>query len=311
MVLAAHIHAVRRFNRCYTKILGMLAEGLVETPYSLTEARVLFELNQQDNTEVTELRRELDLDAGYLSRLLARFETDGLVTRGRSATDGRRQVIDLTETGRMAAKMLAERTNEQVGALLGRMSEDDQQKVVDAMETIRERLAPAPKSTIVVLRPPRPGDLGWIIQRNGAIYAQEYQWDASYEALVARIVADYAEKHDAAKEAVWIAEVDGERAGCVFCVRKDDATAKLRLLLVEPSARGKGVGARLVDECVRFATSSGYRTIELWTNSVLTSARRIYESRGFTLAETAPHHSFGQALVGETWRLDLRHKQAD
>jgi DNA-binding MarR family transcriptional regulator/GNAT superfamily N-acetyltransferase len=311
MVLAAHIHAVRRFNRCYTKILGMLAEGLVETPYSLTEARVLFELNQQDNTEVTELRRELDLDAGYLSRLLARFETDGLVTRGRSATDGRRQVIDLTETGRMAAKMLAERTNEQVGALLGRMSEDDQQKVVDAMETIRERLAPAPKSTTVVLRPPRPGDLGWIIQRNGAIYAQEYQWDASYEALVARIVADYAEKHDAAKEAVWIAEVDGERAGCVFCVRKDDATAKLRLLLVEPSARGKGVGARLVDECVRFATSSGYRTIELWTNSVLTSARRIYESRGFTLAETAPHHSFGQALVGETWRLDLRHKQAD
>jgi DNA-binding MarR family transcriptional regulator/GNAT superfamily N-acetyltransferase len=311
MVLAAHIHAVRRFNRCYTKILGMLAEGLVETPYSLTEARVLFELNQQDNTEVTELRRELDLDAGYLSRLLARFETDGLVTRGRSATDGRRQVIDLTETGRMAAKMLAERTNEQVGALLGRMSEDDQQKVVDAMETIRERLAPAPKSTTVVLRPPRPGDLGWIIQRNGAIYAQEYQWDASYEALVARIVADYAEKHDAAKEAVWIAEVDGERAGCVFCVRKDDATAKLRLLLVEPSARGQGVGARLVDECVRFATSSGYRTIELWTNSVLTSARRIYESRGFTLAETAPHHSFGQALVGETWRLDLRHKQAD
>jgi DNA-binding MarR family transcriptional regulator/GNAT superfamily N-acetyltransferase len=300
-----NISAVRRFNRCYTKVLGMLAEGLTDTPYSLTEARVLFELNQQDNIEVTALRRDLDLDAGYLSRLLARFETDGLVTRGRSAADARRQVINLTEAGRTAAKMLDERANEQVQELLGRMSDDDQHKLVEAMAVIRERLESTPRDSTVVLRPPGPGDFGWVIERNGAIYAQEYRWDSSYEALVARIVADYAEDHDPQREAAWIAEVNGERVGCVFCVRKDDTTAKLRLLLVEPGARGMGVGGRLVDECVRFATSIGYRTIELWTNSVLTSARRIYTERGFRVVKSEPHHSFGHPLVGETWTLDL------
>jgi DNA-binding MarR family transcriptional regulator/GNAT superfamily N-acetyltransferase len=309
MISATHISAVRRFNRCYTKILGMLAEGLTGTPYSLTEARVLFELNQQDNTEVTSLRRNLNLDAGYLSRLLARFETDGLITRDRSATDARRQVINLTESGHAAAKMLDERANEQVHDLLAQMGEDEGRKLVDAMDLIRERLENTPKDTTVVLRPPGPGDFGWVIERNGAIYAQEYRWDSSYEALVARIVADYAADHDPAREAAWIAEVNGERVGCVFCVRQDDVTAKLRLLLVEPCARGMGVGGRLVDECVRFATSIGYQTIELWTNSVLTSARRIYADRGFTCVKTQPHNSFGHDLVGETWALDLGYKQ--
>lgn len=310
MVSAAHIVAVRQFNRFYTKILGMLAEGLVDSPYSLTEARVLFELNQRADLEVTALRRDLDLDAGYLSRLLARFETDGLVVRDRSKTDARRQVINLTEAGRSAAKMLDNRASEQVDDLLSQLSEDDQRQVVDAMDSIRERLGRTPKDTTVVLRPPRPGDFGWVIERNGAIYAQEYRWDSTYEALVARIVADYAEDHDPKYEAAWIAEVNGERVGCVFCVRKDDTTAKLRLLLVEPSARGMGVGHRLVDECVTFATSVGYQTIELWTNSVLSAARRIYTEQGFTLVKSEAHHSFGHDLVAETWTLDLRRRRA-
>ncbi|GAB3913113.1 helix-turn-helix domain-containing GNAT family N-acetyltransferase [Kibdelosporangium lantanae] len=305
MVSASDVQTVRQFNRSYTKVLGMLAEGLTDTPYSLTEARVLFELNQTESLEVTALRRDLGLDAGYLSRLLARFQTDGLVTRGRSATDARRQVIELTDAGRAAAKLLDERASEQVEHLLGTLSEDDQRAVVDAMTAIQQRLESTTRDTTVVLRPPRPGDFGWVIERNGALYAQEYGWDASYEALVARIVADYAENHDPRREAAWIAEVNGERVGCVFCVRKDDTTAKLRLLLVEPGARGLGVGGRLVDECVRFATLIGYRTIELWTNSVLTAARRIYTTRGFTLVDSAPHHSFGHRLVGETWVREL------
>ncbi|TCO64765.1 bifunctional helix-turn-helix transcriptional regulator/GNAT family N-acetyltransferase [Actinocrispum wychmicini] len=310
MIPAAHVSAVRKFNRCYTKILGMLAEGLVDTPYSLTEARVLFELNQRDDLEVTALRRDLDLDAGYLSRLLARFETDGLIVRDRAKTDARRQVISLTEAGRTAAKMLDDRASEQVQNLLAQLSEDDQRQLVDAMDVIRERLDRTPKDSTVVLRPPRPGDFGWVIERNGAIYAQEYGWGVEYEALVARIVADYAADNDPTREAAWIAEVNGERVGCVFCVRKDDATAKLRLLLVEPSARGLGVGGRLVDECVRFATSIGYRTIELWTNSVLSAARRIYTSRGFTVVKSEPHHGFEPDLVAETWALDLGRQRA-
>jgi DNA-binding MarR family transcriptional regulator/GNAT superfamily N-acetyltransferase len=305
MVSANDISAVRRFNRCYTKILGMLAEGLVDTPYSLTEARVLFELNQRDNTEVSELRRTLDLDAGYLSRLLARFETDGLVRRERSATDARRQVIDLTGAGRVAAKVLDERASEQIQDLLGRMSEDDQRRIVDAMETIRERLESGPGTTTVVLRPPGPGDYGWVIERHGVLYSQERGWGIGYEALVARIVADYTTNRDPERETAWIAEVNGERVGSVFCVRQDETTAKLRLLLVDPAARGLGVGRRLVSECVRFATSIGYRTIELWTTSELTSARKIYAERGFRLVKSEPYADFGTPVVGETWVLDL------
>jgi DNA-binding MarR family transcriptional regulator/N-acetylglutamate synthase-like GNAT family acetyltransferase len=309
MIPATRIRTVRAFNRRYTKVLGVLAEGLMRTPYSLTEARVLFELYQEAEVEVTALRRELDLDPGYLSRLLARFEADGLITRGRSAADARRQVVALTGAGTAAAKDLDERADDQIRELLGRLTDEDQDRLAGAMDVIRERIEGLPGERTVVLRPPRAGDYGWVIHRNGVIYAQEYRWDVSYEALVARIVADYAENHDPAREAAWIAEVDGERVGCVFCVRTDntdDTVAKLRLLLVEPSARGLGVGTRLVDECVRFARSAGYQTLELWTNDVLTAARRIYQNAGFTLVDAEPHKSFGHDLIGETWRLSLR-----
>lgn len=305
MVPDARVQSVREFNRFYTRILGVLAEGLMETPYSLTESRVLFELSQRDDTEVTALRRDLGLDAGYLSRLLARFESDGLIFRGRSASDARRQVAGLTESGRATMKMLNERSDAQVHALLDPLGEEDQRKLVAAMDAIRQRLDKSRKDNTVVLRPPCPGDLGWVVERNGALYAQEYQWGAPYEALVARIVADYAENHDPAQEAGWIAEINGERVGSIFCTRKDNTTAKLRLLLVEPSARGMGVGGRLVDECLRFATSIGYRTIELWTMNVLTAARRIYRQRGFTMVESEHHDAFRPGQTAETWRKDL------
>ncbi|SMC95426.1 DNA-binding transcriptional regulator, MarR family [Kibdelosporangium aridum] len=305
LVSDARIQSVRQFNRFYTQVLGVLAEGLMDTPYSLTESRVLFELSQRDNTEVTALRRDLGLDAGYLSRLLARFESDGLVSRGKSASDARRQVAGLTESGRTTMKMLNERSDTQVRELLAPLGEEDQRKLVAAMDTIRQRLGRSRQDNTIVLRPPGPGDLGWVVERNGALYAQEYQWGSAYEALVARIIADYAENHDPAQEAGWIAEINGERVGSVFCTRKDNTTAKLRLLLVEPSARGMGVGGRLVDECLRFATSIGYRTIELWTVNVLTAARRIYQQRGFTMVASEHHDAFAPGQRAETWRKDL------
>jgi DNA-binding MarR family transcriptional regulator/GNAT superfamily N-acetyltransferase len=305
MVPGARVQAVRQFNRYYTKILGVLDEGINQTPYTLTETRVLFELSRRENTEVTALRKDLDLDAGYLSRLLARFESDGLISRGKSATDGRRQLASLTESGRSTMAMLNERSDKQVCEMLKDLSEEDQVKLVDAMGMILHKLTREPRTRTVVLRPPGPGDYGWVIERHGAIYAQEYGWGANYEALVARIVADYADGHDPAKEAAWIAEIDGERVGSIFCVRKDEHTAKLRLLLVEPSARGIGLGARLVDECLKFAASTGYQTIELWTNSVLAVARKIYADRGFTMVGSEQDPVFPADQTSETWRKPL------
>ncbi len=298
------VDTIRAFNRFYTDVIGVLHEGLLRTPYTLTEARVIFELAQRDATEVADLRRRLRLDAGYLSRILARFAADGLTTRERSATDGRRQVIRLTETGQAAYRTLNDRSADEIGTLLAGLSGSDRQRLTSAMTTIQQLLGPA-ADRAVVLRPPGPGDLGWVVARHGALYAEEYGWDASFEALVARIVADYADDHDADREAVWIAEVDGAPAGCVFCVRADERTAKLRLLLVEPRARGLGIGARLVDECVRFARQAGYDQLELWTNDVLHEARRIYQRAGFELIDEDKHHSFGHDLVGQTWRLPL------
>ena len=305
MVPGTRVQAVRRFNRFYTKVLGVLDEGLHQTQYTLTETRVLFELSQRENTEVTALRADLSLDAGYLSRLLARFEGDGLISRGRSTTDGRRQWAGLTDSGRQIMAMLNERSDAQVREMLNGLSEKDQSKLVDAMTVIQHRLSPEPQDRIVVLRPPGPGDYGWVIERHGAIYAKEYGWGANYEALVARVVADYADNHDTTSEAAWIAEVDGERVGSIFCVRKDDVTAKLRLLLVEPGARGTGLGGRLVDECLRFAKSTGYKTIELWTNSVLTLARRIYTDRGFAMVGSEQNPAFPAGQRSETWRMEL------
>jgi DNA-binding MarR family transcriptional regulator/N-acetylglutamate synthase-like GNAT family acetyltransferase len=304
-VPVGRISAVRAFNRSYTKFLGALNGHLLSTPYSLTEARVLFELGQRDETEVAELRRVIGLDAGYLSRLLGRFAEAGLVRRERSSSDARRQVIRLTGEGRDTFRVLDTKSIAQIRSLLGDLTEDEQRRLVDAMDMIRGRLARADARPDVRLRPPEAGDHGWVIERNGALYAQEHGWDSTYEALVARIVAGYLDEHDAEREAAWVAELHGERVGAVFCVRKDDTTAKLRLLHVEPSARGAGVGTVLVDECVRFARGAGYQAIELWTVSLLEPARRIYQRAGFDLVEEDDADLFGQRLTGQTWRLSL------
>jgi DNA-binding MarR family transcriptional regulator/predicted GNAT family acetyltransferase len=308
IVEAGRVEAMRAFTRFYTSVLEVLGEGLLHTPYSVAEARTIFELAQRDATPVADLRCELRLDAGYLSRITARLESDGLVTRRRHEGDGRRQVLGLTERGREVFATLDARSAEQVAGLLSGLDDAAQREVVEAMDAIRAALGGADAGRAVravILRPPGPGDLGWVVGRHGAVYAAEYGWDATFEGLVASIVGEFAAGHDPAREAAWIAEVDGEPAGCVFCVARDTTTAQLRLLLVEPSARGLGIGARLVDECLRFARLAGYRSIALWTNDVLVSARRIYEAAGFRLVEEEPHHSFGADLVGQTWSRDL------
>ncbi len=304
-VTDGQVAAVREFNRFYTNVIGLLREGLLDTPYSLAEARVLFELAREEEAETAHLRRWLDIDAGYLSRLLARFEADGLVTRTRSPLDGRRQVIGLTGAGRAAQADLDARSGTQIRALLAGLTPDGRRRLTGAMTSIQDIVGPPPPPAAFVLRPPVPGDLGWVVQRHGALYAAEYGWDASFEALVARIVADYAGNDDHRGEAVWIAELGGEPAGCVFCVRKTATTAQLRLLLVEPRARGLGMGGRLVAECVSFARRAGYREIVLWTNDVLHAARRIYQRAGFQLVSSQPHHAFGHDLVEQDWRLAL------
>jgi DNA-binding MarR family transcriptional regulator/GNAT superfamily N-acetyltransferase len=299
------VAAVRDFNRFYTNVLGLLREGLLDTPYSLTEARVIFELAREDRTEAGQLRRWLDIDAGYLSRILARFEADGIVSRSRSPQDARRQVIGLTATGRAVFAKLDALSASQIRGLLAGLPAGRRATLLSAMAGIREALDSTPRGETLVLRAPVPGDLGWVVQRNAALYAAEYGWDESYEALVARIVADYAARADRGHEAAWIAELDGQPAGCVFCMRKSDDVAQLRLLLVEPHARGRGIGERLVAECVSFARRTGYREIVLWTNDVLHAARRIYQRAGFELIGSEEHHSFGHDLVAQDWRLPL------
>lgn len=307
--LRERVAQVRAFNRLYTRVIGVLGEGHLGSPYSLSEARVLYELaheTRDDTCEVTELRKRLGLDAGYASRLLTRLTERGLVTRQRSTEDARRQVIRLTEAGRAEQRILEDRTVAQITTLLEPLGEEDQQRLLASMRTITRLVDGRKPGGTLVLRPPRPGDLGWVVQRHADIYAREYGWGASFEALIARIVADYAEQHDPAREAAWIAELDGERAGCVFCVRgSDDRTAKLRLLIVEPAARGHGIGARLVAECLEFARTHGYTAMELWTQEVLTAARSIYRRAGFELVESKPHRDFEIELVGEIWRREL------
>jgi DNA-binding MarR family transcriptional regulator/GNAT superfamily N-acetyltransferase len=283
----------------------VLRGGYLNTPYSLTEARLLFELGQRDRTEVSALRRGLDIDAGYLSRILSRFEGDQLITREKSETDARRQVIALTAAGRALQQSLDTRAAGEIGALLGRLGEDAQQRLVASMREITQVLTGAPSPRAYLLRAPRPGDLGWVIQRQAAGYAAEYGWDESYEALVARIIADYVDSHDPAREAAWIAEADGQRVGSILCVRKSGTVAQLRLLYVDPGARGLGIGSKLVEECLRFARAAGYTEMTLWTNSVLAEARRIYQRTGFTLTGEEAHHSFGADLVGQNWTRKL------
>src|SRR5918994_5838693 len=282
--LETRIDAVRRFNRFFTRRIGVLREGLLHSPYSLTEARVLFEVAHRDELSASDLWRELGLDPGYLSRVLGRLEQGGLIGKARSETDGRRRLLSLTPEGRKAFSLLDRRSREEVAEMLGEHSEGDQRRLLEAMRTIESVLGRGFKfSEPFLLRPHEPGDMGWVVHRHGVLYAREYGWDERFEALVARIVADFINTYDPAKERCWIAEMNGEIVGCVFLVKASDTVAKLRLLLVEPGARGLGLGTRLVEECVRFARRNGYKTLTLWTNSVLDAARHIYERQGFRL----------------------------
>jgi len=303
------IQDIRSFNRFYTNVIGALDYSRqLYAPYTLTEARVLYELAHAPRTDAADLRSELSLDAGYLSRILAKFEQDGLIERAPSEKDTRRRRVTLTVRGREAADLLDERSREAVGSLLATVPADERPRLAEAMRTIRDVLSEgqAPRGEDVVLRDPGPGDLGWIVQRNAALYAAEYGWNTDYEGLVARIVADFAEDHDPHLERVWIAELDGRAVGCVMCVRDEaPGAARLRLLLVEPDARGLGIGDQLVRACIEFARGVGYREMVLWTNDVLTSARKIYQRHGFVLLAEKPHRSFGVDLVGQDWRLDL------
>jgi DNA-binding MarR family transcriptional regulator/GNAT superfamily N-acetyltransferase len=304
--LAARIDAVRGFNRFYTQKIGVLQEGLLQSPFSLAEARVVYELAQRQAPTASELCRDLGLDAGYLSRILRRFEKRRLITRTMSATDGRQQLLALTKTGREAFGTLDAGSRAEVGGLLRGLAAGDQARLVAAMHGI-ERLLGARHAGDAPyrLRPHRPGDMGWVVQSHGALYAEEYAWDQSFEALVADIVANFIRHYDAARERCWIAERDGEPVGSVFLVRQSATVAKLRLLLVDPTARGLGIGAGLVAECVQFAKQAGYRKLTLWTQSVLIAARNIYEAAGFRRVREEPHRSFGHDLVGEYWELSL------
>ncbi|MGY6657230.1 bifunctional helix-turn-helix transcriptional regulator/GNAT family N-acetyltransferase [Amycolatopsis sp. TRM77291] len=303
---ADRVATVRAFNRLYTGVIGVLDEGPADAEYSLSEARVIFELAQQDSTQVTDLRKRLDLDAGYASRLLARLEGRGLLTRERSDEDARRQIVRLTENGRKAFAVLDERSVGRIGSLLGRFGDDEQERLLGAMDTITSLVGERASDPALVLRPPRPGDFGWVVHRHGALYSREYGWDERFEALVARVVAEYVDRRGDPRQAGWIAELDGERVGSVFCMPAEDGTtAKLRMLLLEPAARGRGVGKRLVAECVEFARASGYQAMELWTVSLLEAARAIYRKAGFQLVSEETITGFGYELTGQTWRLEL------
>ena len=304
--LRERIEAVRRFNRFFTRRIGVLREGLLHTPYSLTEARVLFEIANRERTTASDFSRDLGLDPGYLSRILSGLERRGLIEKATSETDARRRILSLTAEGKEAFSVLDGRSREEIAELLGEVPEEAQRRLLGAMSTIEGVLDKRLKfSEPFFVRTHEPGDMGWVVQCHGESYFREYGWDERFEALVARIVADFIDHYDPARERCWIAEMEGERVGCVFCVQGSDTVAKLRLLLVAPSARGLGLGGRLVDECIRFARSRGYETLTLWTNSVLDVARHIYEERGFRLVEEENHHSFGKELVGQNWELEL------
>lgn len=300
------IQAVRHFNRFYTRQIGVLNQGLLNSPYSLSEARVIYELAQRESSTATELGSELKLDPGYLSRILAGFQEKGLLLKEPSPQDGRQSILHLSPAGRQAFALLNERSSKEIEDMLQQLSTPEQLQMVKAMQIIENLLSVRRVSQpAYILRPPQPGDMGWVVSRHGALYAQEYQWDISFEGFVAKIAADFIQNYDPQKERGWIAEVAGENAACVFIMKKSAQVARLRMLLVEPRARGLGIGKRLVEECIRFARQSGYRKLTLWTNSCLLAARHIYQQAGFQLTESEAYHDFGQDLVGETWELEL------
>ena len=299
---------VRRFNRFYTRQIGVLREGLLESPFSLTEVRVMHELAHHEETTATHLSAELALDAGYLSRLLRDLQNDGLVEARPSEADGRRKLLSLTERGMETYAGLDAASNREVEAMLDRLSRTEQRRLVDAMRDIENLLGAPPEHRVsYILRPHRAGDMGWIVHRHGVLYNREYGWDERFEALVAEIVATFIQSFDPKRDRCWVAERGGEAVGSVFLVRhpERDRVARLRLLLVEPKARGLGIGRRLVEECTRFARQAGYERITLWTNSVLDAARHLYVREGYELVDESPHHSYGHDLVGQTWELEL------
>jgi DNA-binding MarR family transcriptional regulator/GNAT superfamily N-acetyltransferase len=304
--LARRVETVRRFNRFYTRRIGVLREDLLGSPYTLAEARLIYELAHRDRPTAAELGRDLALDAGYLSRLLRGLERSGVLTRTRSASDSRRNHLALTGKGRRAFAALNARSNSEVAALLEHLPDPEQRGLVSALEIVEKALGarPAP-GTPYLLRTHQPGDMGWIIGRHGALYAREYGWDETFEALVAEIAARFIRSFDPKRERCWIAERDGRNVGAVCLVRKSATVAQLRLLIVEPDARGLGIGRRLVTECERFARRAGYRKIVLWTNDILDAARHLYEEAGYRLVKAEPHHSFGKDLVGQYWELGL------
>lgn len=300
------IEKVRAFGRFYTGFLGALREGLLDSPFTLTEARTIYELAKRDAVATTTLSQELGLDPGYLSRVVKRLEKSSLVQKTVSPHDGRVRWLALTPEGEATFAKLDAASASQVAEALAPLSPKDREALVDAMGTIQKLLQPTPPEAVpFVLRPPHPGDLGWVVQRHGAVYAEEFHWGQRFEGLVAGIVAAFAEENDPRRERCWIAEVDGRNAGSVFLVEKSRTVAQLRLLLVERHARGLGIGRRLVSECTRFARQAGYTSIMLWTNSVLASARRIYEAEGYRLIREEPHDSFGHDLIGQHWTLEL------
>lgn len=300
------VSAVRHFNRFFTRQIGVLQEKLLHSPYSLTDARILFELGHRDQVTASDLCRELGFDAGYLSRLLSRLEQQGLVEKVRATSDGRQRLLRLTADGQAAFALLDRRSRDEITELLTELDYDDQMRLLQAMQTIESLLTRGLKySGPFFLRSHQSGDMGWVTHRHGQLYAEEYGWDEHFEALVAQISADFIQNYQPERERCWIAEMHGEIVGSVFVVQSSETVAKLRLLLVEPNARGLGLGNHLVDECIRFARRCGYQKLILWTNSVLVEARHIYQKKGFKLIAQEAHHSYGHDLVGETWELLL------
>jgi DNA-binding MarR family transcriptional regulator/GNAT superfamily N-acetyltransferase len=307
---ASRIATVRRFNRFYTRQIGVLRKNFLDSPYSLGEARVLYEIARRRLPTASDVGRALDLDAGYLSRVLRNFEKNGLVQRTASARDARRSYLALSGRGKRAYAPLEARSQRDVSDMLGKLDAAGQARLIAAMTTIEalldgEAKAKSAASGHYILRPPAPGDFGWVVRRHAELYAQEYQWTEPFEGLCAQIVADYANDNDPKRERCWIAELDGDNVGCVFLVKETATVARIRLLLVDPKARGLGLGARLTDECIRFARQTGYKKITLWTHSVLTAARHIYQKAGFTLTRTERHKSWGRPVVSEFWDLEL------
>lgn len=298
--------AIRDFNRFYTRQIGVLDQGFLGSPFTLTEVRVLYELAHREEPTATEIARELSLDPGYLSRLLRKLERQGHLARGRHAQDGRQRPLRLTRTGRRVFEGLDRASGQRIATMIAALTPGQVGELVGSMQAVRRLLRSEVSASPFSLRPLRVGDIGWIIHRQGLLYAEEYGWDVTYEGLVAEILGSFLKQLDPAAENAWVAERNGAIVGSVFVVRESATVAKLRLLYVEPAARGLGIGRQLVDACVTFAREKGYRTLRLWTNDVLVSARRIYQVAGFRLVKEERHHSFGKDLVGQTWELALR-----